>query len=129
MSILPYARLLKFGVVGISGMLIDFLATWCCKEKLKWNKYISNSVGFSLAVINNFILNRSWTFENTDPPAPQFFRFVLVALAGLLINNLLLYLLIKKTGRNFYMLKLLVIGIVFFWNYFVNLFFTFNLPN
>ena len=121
-----FTRLIKFGVVGISGMVIDFFFTWLCKEKLKWNKYLSNSIGFTLAVINNFILNRNWTFENSNAVAPQFMRFMLVSLSGLAINNLLLYFFIKKTNRNFYFLKLITIGIVFLWNYFINLFFTFN---
>ena len=126
MNGLDFTRLIKFGVVGISGMVIDFGFTWLCKEKLKWNKYLSNSIGFTLAVINNFILNRNWTFENTNAVAPQFLRFLLVSLSGLAINNLLLYFFIKKTNRNFYFLKLVTIGIVFLWNYFINLFFTFN---
>ena len=126
MNGLNFTRLIKFGVVGISGMVIDFGFTWLCKEKLKWNKYLSNSIGFTLAVINNFILNRNWTFENTNAVAPQFLRFLLVSLSGLAINNLLLYFFIKKTNRNFYFLKLVTIGIVFLWNYFINLFFTFN---
>ena len=119
-------RFIKFGVVGISGMVIDFLFTWLCKEKLKWNKYLANSIGFTLAVINNFILNRNWTFENNNAVAPQFLRFLLVSLSGLAINNLILYFFIKKTNRNFYLLKLITIGIVFLWNYFIILFFTFN---
>ncbi len=119
-------RFLKFGLVGLSGMAVDFSATWLCKEKLKWNKYLSNSIGFTLAVINNYILNRTWTFRNTSAVTPQFLRFLLVSLAGLAINNLLLYIFVKKINRNFYVLKLLVIGIVFFWNYFINLLFTFN---
>ena len=123
---LLHTRILKFGLVGITGMLIDFSITWLCKEKLRWNKYLSNSIGFSLAVVNNYILNRIWTFESDHAAAPQFARFLLVSLTGLLINNLLLHFFIKRTNRNFYLLKLLVIGIVFLWNYFINLFFTFN---
>ncbi len=121
------ARFLKFGVVGLSGMLIDFSITWLCKEKIGLNKYISNSIGFCFAVSCNFLLNRFWTFENTiSPITGQFAKFLLVSLSGLLINNILLYLLLKKLNRNFYLSKLVVIGLVFFWNYFINLFFTFN---
>ena len=126
MNVFLNSKLIKFGLVGITGMLIDFSFTWLCKEKLRWNKYLSNSIGFTLAVISNFILNRIWTFKNYDAVAPQFIKFLMVSLAGLLINNLLLYTFIKRTDKNFYVLKLLVIGIVFFWNYFINLFFTFN---
>lgn len=126
MTSFAMTRLGKFGLVGITGMLVDFLVTWVCKEKLIWNKYLANSLGFTLAVISNFSLNRIWTFANYNAIAPQFFRFLLVSVTGLLINNLLLYYFVKRTNRNFYILKLLVIGIVFFWNYFVNLFFTFS---
>lgn len=127
MSKLLSTRFLKFGLVGIIGMCIDFSVTWFCKEKLKINKYLANSLGFSLAVINNFLLNRYWTFENnTHPFAGQFAKFILVSVTGLLINNVLLYLLVKNAKKNFYLLKLVVIGIVFFWNYFVNFLFTFN---
>ena len=120
-------RLFKFGLVGLSGMAIDFSVTWVCKEKLGFNKYLSNSLGLCFAVTSNFLLNRYWTFESgAQPFTTQFARFMLVSLSGLAINNLLLYLLVKKMQSNFYLLKLIVIGLVFFWNYFVNFLFTFN---
>ena len=121
------SRFVKFGLVGLSGMAIDFSITSVCKEKLGFNKYLANSLGFCFAVTSNFLLNRYWTFESgAQPFTPQFARFMLVSLSGLAINNLLLYLLVKKLQSNFYLLKLIVIGLVFFWNYFVNFLFTFN---
>ena len=39
-------------------MIVDFGMTWLCKEKLRWNKYLSNSIGFVLAATNNYIWNR-----------------------------------------------------------------------
>lgn len=120
-------RFLKFGLVGISGMAIDFSITWLCKEKLKFNKYLANSLGFCCAVINNFLWNRYWTFDsNAHPFAGQLAKFTAVSVTGLLINNLLLFLLVKYVKKDFYLLKLVVIGLVFFWNYFANFLFTFN---
>ena len=119
-------KFLKFGVVGLIGVGIDFFITWLCKEKMGVNKYISNTIGFSFAVINNFLWNRYWTFEaNNQAFAEQFLKFLLIAVAGLAINTLLLYLLVKLLKINFYVTKLLVIGLVFFWNFFMNYFFTF----
>lgn len=127
MSYVFDTRFIKFGITGIIGMTIDFSVTWFCKEKLKFNKYVSNSLGFSIAVMNNFLLNRYWTFEqNHHPFANQAMKFLLVSITGLVINNLLLFLLINKAKKNFYFLKLVVIGLVFFWNYFINAIFTFN---
>jgi len=127
MSKLIDSRIIKFGLVGVSGMAIDFSVTWLCKEKLHLNKYISNSAGFCCAVTNNFLLNRYWTFGYAAHPfAIQFATFVLVSVAGLLINNLFLYLLSKYINTNFYLIKLAVTGLVFFWNYGINFLFTFN---
>lgn len=124
-----HTQFIKFGMVGISGMALDFSVTWLCKEKLRLNKYISNSAGFCFAVVSNFLLNRLWTFESIqEPAANQFVYFTLVSATGLLINNLFLYLLLKYAKKNFYFLKLVVTGLVFFWNYFMNLLFTFNQP-
>jgi len=127
MSTIIDAHLLKFAATGISGMGIDFSITWFCKEKLRLNKYAASSAGFCIAVVNNFLLNRYWTFEHSNHPlAAQFAIFVLVSVTGLVINNLLLYLLLKYLKTNFYLVKLFVTGLVFFWNYAINFLFTFN---
>jgi putative flippase GtrA len=120
-------KLIKFGLVGMAGMAIDFGITWICKEQLRINKYIANSTGFICALTNNYLLNRYWTFAGTNSPVVyQFTKFLLVSLIGLGINNLLLYLFVKHTKYNFYLLKLCVIGIVFVWNYTANLLYTFH---
>ena len=121
-------RLLKFGLVGVSGMVVDFGLTWLCKEKLKWNRYLANSIGFSTAVINNFLINRYWTFSDStvhDTPR-QFTSFAGIALIGLGLNNLIVYFFHKKVGLNFYVSKVIAIAIVFIWNYFANIYFTFK---
>jgi putative flippase GtrA len=108
-------------------MAIDFSTTWCCKERLKWNPYLANATGFSLAVINNFLLNKYFTFHDPHPlNVSQFMRFLVFAIIGLCINTSLLWLLQRYTRLHFYMAKLTAIGIVFFWNYFSNALFTFK---
>jgi putative flippase GtrA len=113
-------KIIKFGIVGLSGMVIDFGTTWLIREKLKWNQYIANSCGFILAVINNYVINRFWTFESTQSWLPEFGRFVLFSLIGLGLNNLLLYMFHEKGNLNFYFAKALAILCVFTWNFFSN---------
>ena len=118
---------LKFGIVGISGIAVDFFTTWLLKEKLKFNKYLANCIGFSFAVINNFIWNRYWTFNDTVQPfTEQFLKFALISIMGLAINSLLLFLFVKYTKINFYIIKLIVIALVFFWNFSINYLYTFH---
>lgn len=120
-------KFLKFGVVGFSGMIIDFGVTWLCKEKLRINKFVANSCGFTLAVINNYLLNRIWTFESQNPHwQEELGKFIGVSLIGLLLNNLLLFLFHSKMKLNFYVAKAIAIGCVMIWNFGVNMVFTFN---
>jgi putative flippase GtrA len=120
-------KFLKFGVVGLSGTAIDFFFTWLCKEKLRWNKFISNSIGFTLAATSNYLLNRIWTFESENPEVGrEYLSFFLVSLVGLLLNNIFLYLFHEKAKLNFYLAKAFAIALVTVWNFLANYLFTFQ---
>lgn len=120
-------RFVRFGIVGASGMVVDFGMTWLCKEKLHWNKYISNSIGFVCAATSNYILNRIWTFESQNEAViREYSSFLLIAVIGLGLNNLILYLLHGKLQWHFYLSKLIAIGCVTLWNFTMNYVFTFQ---
>lgn len=120
-------KFLKFGIVGFSGMVVDFALTWFFKEKIKLQKYYANAIGFCVAATTNFFLNRSWTFNSHDPSITfQYIKFFIVCLIGLGINTFVLWMLVSKFKKNFYLSKLFAIAVVMLWNFFVNLAFTFN---
>lgn len=119
-------KFLKFCVVGFSGMVVDFGFTWLCKEKFKWNKYVSNSIGFVLAATNNYIWNRWWTFQSDNANIPiEYGKFLMISVIGLGLNNLVVYLMHEKLKLNFYLAKLIAIGVVTVWNFVMNYRFTF----
>jgi len=119
-------KFLKFSLVGLSGLAIDFCITFLVKEKLRLNKYFANSLGFVFAATSNYLLNKTWTFQDTNPDAvTQFSKYILIAIIGLIINNLIIYLLVNKREVNFYWAKLMAIGIVVLWNFIANYNFTF----
>lgn len=118
---LPIFEMLRFGVVGISGMVVDFSLTWLLREKAKWNQYVANSIGFTMAATNNFIWNKFWTFHNTSSAyVKQYSIFMLISIGGLAINNGVLWLCHKKMGLNFYLSKVIAVGVVVIWNYILN---------
>lgn len=119
-------KFLKFGMVGFSGLFIDFGITFLFKEKLKVQKYLSNSIGFITAASSNYFLNRIWTFHSEDPQILiEYSQFMIISLIGLAINTLVLWLIVSKLKWNFYFSKLLAIGVVTLWNFGANAFFTF----
>jgi putative flippase GtrA len=116
----------KFGVVGFSGVLVDFGFTYIFKEKLKVQKYVANAIGFTIAASTNYYLNRIWTFHSNNPEiALEYGKFLLISLIGLVINTIVLWLLVSKVKFNFYFAKLLAIGVVTIWNFVINLNYTF----
>jgi putative flippase GtrA len=120
-------KFLKFGVVGASGVVVDLGITWLCREQLRLNQYLANSLGFTCAVISNYFLNRIWTFNSADPSiALQFSKFLLAALIGLVINNAIIYWLNERNRYNFYLSKLVATAIVTLWNFWANYTFTFH---
>ena len=122
-----FLQFIKFCVVGGTGVVVDFGITFLFKEKLKLNKYIANSLGFMAAASTNYLLNRWWTFRSHDPEvAQQYVRFVGISAIGLILNNIIIYLLNDKARLNFYLSKLIAIGLVTLWNFFMNYYFTFT---
>jgi putative flippase GtrA len=119
-------KFLKFGVVGFSGVAVDFSFTWLCKEKLKIQKYVSNAIGFTIAASSNWFLNRIWTFESHNPHvATEYITFLLISIIGLGINTLILWFLTDKMKINFYLSKLGAIAVVTVWNFIINYLITF----
>jgi putative flippase GtrA len=41
-----FIKFLKFGIVGASGVIVDFGITWLLKEWVKINRHAANSTGF-----------------------------------------------------------------------------------
>ncbi len=120
-------KFLKFGVVGFSGLFIDFGITYLTKEKLNVPKYIANAIGFVTAATSNYFLNRIWTFESENPEViVEFTEFFIISIIGLGLNTLLLWVLVSKFKMNFYVAKIFAIALVTIWNFLANVFITFN---
>lgn len=119
-------KFIKFSLVGFSGIFVDFGTTFICKELLRIQKYIANSMGFILAATSNYILNRLWTFHSTNPNvALEFTRFFIIALIGLIINLLIIWAMTGKFKVNFYLSKLAATIVVTLWNFLINAYYTF----
>ncbi len=142
-------RFLKFAVVGTVGAVVDFGILYLLHIVVGWHLALSNTLSFTCAVISNFTWNRLWTYPDSrsKPVGTQLTQFFVVNIAGWAINTgILLTLtgpltalagtmlgllsmgaaasLTHKLGYN--AAKVIATGIVMFWNFFVNRFWTYN---
>lgn len=94
-----WVQLLKFGLVGGSGYLIN-LAVFALLASSFDVHHVTAAIGaFAVAVTNNFLWNRHWTFGPGDGPAHfQAARFFTVSLASLGLNLAVLQLLLAYSG-------------------------------
>lgn len=120
------ALFFKFITVGAFGFAIDMGVTWLVKEKLKFNKYVANSLGFVCGLTFNYFGNRTFTFQSHDPDiALQYLKFAAVGVSGLLLVNSLIYVFHDKAGIPFFVAKVLAMLVFMFWNFGANYLWTF----
>ena len=82
-----WLQLLKFGIVGGSGYLINLAVFAVLAGSLDVHHTIAAIGAFCVAVTSNFLWNRYWTFGAGDAPAGfQAARFFAVSLAALVLN-------------------------------------------
>lgn len=127
-------RFARFLAVGALGTALDFGALAALKS-LGLPTLPANTLSFSIGVANNFTWNRSWTFADRAGQdwRRQLLHFTLVSLAGLAMNNALLFALEAPLGAllgapslGYLPAKAIATAVVVFWNYFANRAWTFN---
>lgn len=90
-------QLVKFGLVGGVGYLINLVVFAVLAGPLGVHHIVAAIGAFCVAVTNNFVMNRYWTFEPGEGPAHfQAARFFTVSLASLGLNIAVLELLVSN---------------------------------
>lgn len=135
-------RFIKFAAVGTAGAVTHF-AIFNIAQALSVPILVANTLGFIAAVVQNFGLNRIWTFPESRSRARggQLFQFAIVSVVGLIINQGVL-LLCRYAFRPFWVDQLeseslalwvndnfalaVAIGVVLFWNFLANRFWTYR---
>lgn len=118
----------KYSIVGTIGTFIDLASLYFFVEYLDIPVIPASVLSFLLAVINNFLLNKSWTFKNRSSNYRKLFiKFLIVSVVGLLLTISSMYILVHVIGIWYMIAKALTSLIVLTWNFLGNKFWTFNL--
>jgi dolichol-phosphate mannosyltransferase len=91
-------QLIQFGLVGSSGFVVNFAVYAMCLKVFGLHYLASAVIAFCVAVANNFLLNRHWTFRryrDASHAATQGVRFLIVSACALVPNLLILQLLVS----------------------------------
>ncbi len=137
-------RFLRFAAVGASGAVVDFGVLNLLTLIFHVNFVAASVVSFIMAVINNFIWNRLWTYPDSRSKAVshQLIQFSLINVVGLIIRTPLLAFLekilikfftftvpvsfVKPTFAGHNIALAIAILVVMLWNYIANRYWTYN---
>jgi dolichol-phosphate mannosyltransferase len=78
-----WLQLGRFGAVGASGYVVNLAVFAACVHVLGIDYRVSAVIAWAVSVLNNFVLNRHWTFAaKQDHPVLQAVRFFAVSLVA-----------------------------------------------
>jgi putative flippase GtrA len=135
-------RFVKFAIVGAAGSITDFVVLNLMIQLMGLPLAAANTASFVAAVMQNFTLNRLWTFpESRERHASgQLAQFAMVSLVGYGLNQLV-FLTLHHLWEDYWMAyfgaevgfvasynvaKLFAIGVVLFWNFTANRLWTYR---
>jgi putative flippase GtrA len=140
-----FVRFVKFSAVGVIGAVVDFGTFGLWHVLLALPILIAQALSFSAAVLSNFLWNRYWTYPDSrsKPLARQLGQFVIVSVISLAIRTPIIGLMHGPYSRwmaalgltallltpeeiGGYLALATAVGVVMFWNFFVNRFWTYN---
>ncbi len=94
-----WLQLVRFGVVGGSGFVVNIVVYALCVHGAGLDYRVSSVAAWLVAVLNNFVFNRHWTFDAAAGSARlQGVRFFLVSLVAEGFSLLLLTVLVEDAS-------------------------------
>lgn len=126
-------QFIKFIIVGAINTLLDWIVFFVIKTPLapfgQLGKQTAKAGSFIVSGSSSYFMNRRWTFRSTDDRVTrQAAKFFVVAVAGLVFNNIIFFIV---TAPNYMGLSdisglMIATAIVMFWNFFINKRWTFK---
>ena len=93
-------KLPKFLAVGLLGTITNLTLFYIFVDILLNPPLQISIITFIIASLQNYLLNHFWTFSKTmaekDPKVLNYFRFLTVALIGLVINLIILWMVLES---------------------------------
>lgn len=134
MSLRLPRRFIVFTMVGISGIVVNNLILYILIEFLFLHISIASLIAIQIAIFNNFIWNRKFTWKDRDMQGWDAIRkglikFTLVSWIAGGLNWLILLLLDYTTELHYIIANLIAILLASILNYLLNDFWTFKEKN
>lgn len=117
-------------MVGGIAFLADFGILYFLTDRLGLHYLVSATLGFLCGMIVNYLLCIAWVFDfrRLNNRAAEFAAFGTIGIAGLALNNLLLFGLTEHAGLHYLLSKLVAAAIILVFNFSLRRYWLFSPP-
>ncbi|HPB90262.1 MAG TPA: GtrA family protein [Rugosibacter sp.] len=112
-------QFIRYLYVGGLSFLVDFACLYYLTEHIGMHYLISATLAFSLGLTTSYLLCLAWVFDFRRMPNRwhEFMVFSAIGLFGLVLNNLLLWLLTEYAGLYYLVSKIIATAAILFFNF------------
>ncbi len=115
-------QFLRYMVTGGVAFVADFGLFALCLYGFGWHYLLANLVGLVAGLVLNYLMSILWVFTACKrilktKKGIEFVLFALVGIAGVGINQVLMYLMVDGLGINEMVSKMIAAVLVLMWNF------------
>ncbi|HEY6951113.1 MAG TPA: GtrA family protein, partial [Bacteroidota bacterium] len=123
-------RMLKFGIVGATGIVVNMGCLYAVTEYGKIPYFVGSLIAIELSILSNFWINLVWTWKDRSGAGtvwPKLLRYHVGAGATAFLGNYLILIgLTELFGVNYMLSNLIGIGVGTLSNFVINDLWTFK---
>lgn len=112
-------QIFKFGVVGVIATVIDFIFLYFFKEFCNLSVVFANTLSFCISVLYNYWASLTFVFDvnKEKDKRKNFVIFILCSVVGLLLNDLIVWIITDLLDIYYLLSKVVATGIVMVFNF------------
>ncbi len=112
-------QIFRFVIVGGTAFLLDYAILYSLTEFVGINYLLSGMMSFSVSVIYNYILSKTWVFDTKENnrKITEFILFVILSVIGLGINQIIMYIGVQYFNAYYMLVKIFATFIVMIYNF------------
>jgi len=108
-----WSELIKFSLVGGLGFLVNLGVYVFACQVLGVHYLLAGVLAFAVASVNNYVINRAWTFPGRgNTVLREYARFLVVGCAALAGNLAALRVLVERLGMSKVIAQVVAVGLV-----------------
>lgn len=116
-----YIQFFRYLFVGAVATVADWGILWLLGGVIGCGLYFSTAVAFAAGTVVNFVLSECFAFKGArkmENRSLAFLIFAATCLTGLLLTELIMFIIADKLDIHYMISKVIATAIVFMWNFF-----------